>query len=70
MTSEIEMLGTVKTSGSYIGAQYIVKVFLCQPFVKEFAKKESGHHRGGRQLSVVSSLRSQQSAERQAHSVW
>jgi hypothetical protein len=35
------MLGTVKTSGSYIGAQYIVKVFLCQPFVKEFAKKQA-----------------------------
>jgi hypothetical protein len=48
------MLGTVKTSGSYTGAQYIVKVFLCQPFVKEFAKKESGHLRGGRQWSVVS----------------
>ena len=36
------MLGTVKTSRSHIGAQYIVKIFLCQPFVKEFAKKERG----------------------------
>jgi len=35
------MLGTVKTSRSHIGAQYIVKIFICQPFVKEFAKKTS-----------------------------
>ena len=36
------MLGTVKTSRSHIGAQYIVKIFLCQPFVKELAKKQHG----------------------------
>ena len=36
------MLGTAKTSGSFTGAQYIVKIFICQPFVKEFAKKEPG----------------------------
>jgi hypothetical protein len=35
------MLGTAKTSGSFTGAQYIVKIFICQPFVKEFAKKEA-----------------------------
>jgi hypothetical protein len=34
------MLGTEKTSRSHTGAQYIVKIFLCQPFVKELAKKE------------------------------
>ena len=36
------MLGTVKTSRSHTGAQYIVKIFLCQPFVKELAKKQRG----------------------------
>jgi hypothetical protein len=31
---------------SYIGAKYIVKVFLCQPFVKNFAKKKYGQLQG------------------------
>jgi hypothetical protein len=33
-----------------LGGQYIVKIFFCQPFVKNFAKKEmkgGGHGAGG-----------------------
>jgi len=37
------MLGIVKTLRSHIGAQYIVKIFLCQPFVKESAKKQRSY---------------------------
>jgi len=46
------MLGTVKTSRSHIGAQYIVKIFFCQPFVKQFAKKKHGHFAGDCRLSA------------------
>jgi len=47
------MLGTKKFM-LLPGAQYIVKIFFCQPFVKNFAKKGSGHLTGGRQLPVGS----------------
>ena len=41
------MLGTKKFM-LLPGAQYIVKIFFCQPFVKNFAKKGSGYLTGDR----------------------
>jgi hypothetical protein len=35
------MLGTAKTSRSFTGAQYIVKIFLCQTFCEKICKKTS-----------------------------
>ena len=46
------MLGT-QNSTFLPGGQYIVKIFPCQPFVKNFAKKETGPLRGARQWSVA-----------------
>jgi hypothetical protein len=59
------MLGTVKTSGSHIGAQYIVKIFLCQTFCERICKKNKHDHLAGDcQLSAHFVRSKAQSAKR------